>query len=416
MDRASYRVPYIQPENATAAFIHEARIADINLSTWTVDVRTQFDRKYYLAIQVASPYMNPTTGEGMYVFPEVGSKCLVCIPSDGPPPFVLAFIMPATTLGDVGTDDAPAGTTPSPGATAPTGSTYGGGRPRPKPGDIYLKGRDGNFMVLHRGGVLQIGSTSLSQRLFIPLGNVVTDISQNYHHYNTGGSIGWVVQTGPSTDNPPTSHYQTLRLHANEALATVRVKGGTVADVLGVDPKEAGASDITSEGIGTSKTNPIIYEVIVAPEEISADDGTFRKTTRAASKLQFAFDRAGGTYLWAAGSVVLGTRKKLIFRADDSISVSTKKSFTFTAADSGRIDGGNLLELQGKVIKIGPGDKRVAHVGSPVVISIPPGALVAKVPAPIGAFVPVSAAADPTGLLPVTLLGTISEGESTVLV
>ncbi len=64
MERSSYRVPWIQPENAVAAFMHEARIIDINLNTWTVDVRTQFDRKYYLNIQVGSPYMNPVTGGG----------------------------------------------------------------------------------------------------------------------------------------------------------------------------------------------------------------------------------------------------------------------------------------------------------------------------------------------------------------
>lgn len=416
MERSSYRVAWVQPENAVAAFMHESRVVDINLTTWTVDVRTQFDRKYYLNVQVASPYMNPVTGEGLYVMPEVGSKCFVMIPSDGPPPVVFAFIMPAQTIGDVGTTDAPAGTQPSAAATAPTGSSYAGGRPRAKPGDIYLKGRDGNFMVLHRGGVLQIGSTALAQRLYIPLNNVLTDISQNYHHYNTGGAINWAVSTGPDVANPPTCLKHTFRLHANELRATVRVSMGSIADVIGVPPSAVGASDISSEGIGTSKDNPIICEVAISPEEINADDGTIRPTTRGATKMQFAFDRAGGGYLWAAGSVVLATKKKLILRADDNITMSTGKSLQMTAAESGRIDGGKLLELQGKVVKIGPGDKRVAHVGSPVVISIPPGALVAKIPAPVGAFVPVSAAADPTGLLPVTLLGTVSEGESTVLV
>ncbi len=328
----------------------------------------------------------------------------------------MAFIMPVQTIGDVGTDDAPVGTESAPGATAPTGASYAGGRPRAKPGDIFMKGRDGNFMVLHRGGVLQIGSTALAQRLYIPLNNVLTDISQNYHHYNTGGAMSWAVSTGPDVVNPPTCWKQTARLHANELRATIRVSMGSIADVVGLDPSASGASDVQSEKIGTDKDNPVIYEVVISPEEIDADTGTIRPTTRGSAKFQFAFDRAGGGYLWAAGSVVLATKKKFILRADDNITMSTKKSFQITASDSGRVDGGNLLELVGKVVKIGPGDKRVAHVGSPVVISIPPGALVAKIPAPVGAMVPVSSTADPTGLLPITLLGTVSEGESTVLV
>lgn len=415
MERNSYRVPWIQPEGAVAAFLHEARIIDINLATWTVDVRTQFDRRYFLNIQVSAAYAHPANGEGIYVFPEVGAKCFVCIPSDGPPPVVMGFVMPVTTIGDVGTDDAPNGTNPSPGATTPSGATYAGGRPRAKPGDIYLKGRDGNFCILHRGGVLQIGSTALSQRIFIPINNVVTDISQNYHHYNTGGAINWAVQNGPDTVNPPTCFKQTFRLFANDANATVRVSTGTISDFVGLDPKSVGASEVSNEGIGAADS-PIIYEVVISPDQISADDGATMKGTRGSATMQFAFDKKGGTLLWAAGSIVLATKKKLIVRAEDDISVSTKTSLFMHADSNVRLESGNLLEIQGKLIKIGPGDKRVAHVGSPVLVSIPPGSLVAKIPPPVSAFVPVSSVADPTGLLPITLVGTVSEGESNVLV
>lgn len=415
MERGSFRVPWIQPEGATAAFLHEARIVDINLSTWTVDVRTQYDRRYFLNVQVASPYMHPTAGEGIYVFPEIGSKCMLCIPSDGPPPIVMGFVMPATTLGDVGTEDQPKGSTPSAAATAPTGSSYDGGRPRPKPGDIFIKGRDGNFCILHRGGVLQIGSTALAQRIYIPINNVLTDISQNYHHYNTGGAVNWAVSTGPDTEDPPTCFKQTFRLSSNQKNATIRISAGTIADVLGIDPKSVGSSDAINEKIGGTG-NPIIYEIVIAPEDISADDGAATKTTRGSATFQFAFDKAGGGYLWAAGSIVLATKKKLIVRSDDDMTLATKKNMLLQASNSARLDGGTLLELQGTIVKIGDGRDRVAHVGSPVIVSIPPGMLFAKVPPPVNAMVPVSTLTDPTGLLPINLIGTVSEGKSNVLV
>lgn len=419
--RGSFRVPWIQPEGATAAFIHEAKIVDINLANWTVDVRTQFDRRFFLNIQVMSPYCHPNNGEGIYVMPELGAKCLLAIPSDGPPPVILGFIMPVTSVGDVGTDDAPFGTTPATAVDAQqgkaigfSGASFAGGRPKPKPGDIYMRGRDGNFCILHRGGVLQIGSTALAQRLFIPINNVVTDISQNYHHYNTGGALNWYVSPGPSSEKSPTTFKQTFRLFAPDAKASVRVSVGTINDPVGLSPAVVGGSEVISERIG--KDSPVIYEVVIAPEDIEADDGTLTSSTRASATLQFAFDRAGGAYMWAAGSVVFATKKKLMIRAEQEISVSTKKALVLHGEESAAVSTKGTLELIGKIVKIGPGTDRAAFVGCPVVVSIPPGALVAKVPAPINAFVPVSALADPSGLLPITLLGTISEGRANVLI
>jgi len=418
MTRGSFRVPWIQPEGATGAFMHEATIIDVNLQDWTVDVRTQFDRRFFLNIQVMTPYCHPNNGEGIYAFPDLGARCILAIPSDGPPPIVIGFIMPVTSIGDVGTDDAPFGTTPATGvdaqsgkAIAFSGATYGGGRPRPKPGDIYMKGRDGNFCILHRGGVLQIGSTALAQRLFIPINNIVTDISQNYHHYNTGGAINWFVDPGDSKDNSPTTYKQTFRLHAPDKKATVRVSIGTIKDPVGLDPRDVGATEVINEKIG--KEAPIIYEVVIAPEDIESDDGTLTSTTRGSATLQFAFDKNGGAYLWAAGSVVFATKKKLVIRADQDISVSTKKALQLHGEESGRISTSGTLELIGKIVKIGPGTDRAAFKGCPVLVSIPPAGLIVLV---AGTPTPVGTKTDPTGLLPITLLGAISEGRANVLI
>jgi len=417
MVRGSFRVPWIQPEGATAAFIHEAKIVDINMATWTVDVRTQFDRRFFLNIQVMTPYCHPNSGEGVYMFPELGAKCLIAIPSDGPPPVVIGFIMPATTISDVGTDDAPFGTTPATAvdatagrAIAFSGSTYSGGRPRPKPGDIYMKGRDGNFCIMHRGGVLQIGSTALAQRLYIPINNIVTDISQNYHHYNTGGAISWAVSTADSETTPPTTHTQTFRLHATEKNATVRVSVGTIKSPVGIKVNEVGQSDVSKEAIG-AKANPIIYEVVISPEDIEADTGANTGTTQASAKMQFAFDSVGGGYLWSAGSIVFATKKKLIVRADDNISISTKKSLVLKGEQDVTVDGGSLLTLTGKVVKIGAGTQGVAFVGSSVVVQIPPGLLIAMTatgPAPV------VSALNPAA--PASAGGAILNGRANVLV
>jgi hypothetical protein len=372
--------------------------------TWTVDFVSQFDQKSFLNVQVASPYMHANRGEGIYAFPEVGSKCLLCIPSDGPPPFILAFIMPQETISDTSSDEAPAGTESKGGDTnEATGFTFGGGRFRPKPGDIYMKGRDGQFCILHRGGVLQIGSTMLAQRIFIPLGNVVKDISQNYHHYNTGGTISWSVATAPSEDNPPTTWKQTFRLSANEDKATIRVAVGTISDVVGEHKDGTGnQAEIDTLGIGSN----LIYEVALAPELFGADDGSVQPDTTKGTKLRFFFNKNGGAYLGCAGNVLLATKQKLRVKAGDDIEITTDKNFRLQAEGITRIEGKKLLELAGGVVRIGPGTDNVAHVGSVVIVTIPPGIPLGIAP-PGGGPVPSN---------PLTITGLVSTGKPTVLV
>lgn len=386
----------------------EARVLDVNLTRWTVDVVTQFDQKYYLNVQVGSPYMNPTRGEGIYAVPEIGSKCLVCIPSDGPPPFIISFIMPQETNPDTRTDDAPNGVSAD-GKGGDTGgnsdAVFSGGRIKPKPGDIYIKGRDGNFCILHRGGVLQIGSTALSQRIYIPLGNMITDISQNYHHYNTGGSINWAVSTGESETNPGTYLKQSFRLFANEEKATIRIATGTFKDPIGLTPGAFGANEVTTEQIG--RNEPIIYEVTVAPEKVEADTGSPSVGATSAVKLQFAFDKDGGAYLWGGGSIVLATKKKLVVRAKEGIDLETEGSYRLKS-DGANIDGGPLLELVGSVVRIGAGTKPVAFQGSAVTITAIPTTPLGIIDPNTGGVV--------VGPLGLQLTGTVTQGNPNVRV
>jgi len=397
----------MQPEGGVGAFVMEGRIVDVNIERWTVDFVSTFDQKYYLNVQVGSPYMHSQRGEGIYAVPEVGAKCMLCIPSDGPPPFILSFIMPLETIPDTRTDESSAGPSTGKGAVenpTPSDASLAGGRARAKPGDIYLKGRDGNFAILHRGGVLQIGSTAMAQRLYIPLGNIITDISQSYHHYNVGGAINWEVSSGPSEENPHTTWKQTFRLRANEELASVRVAVGSLKDLVGPPIGQVGFNQIGAEQIGAS-ANPVIYEVTFSPEQLENDSGAPASGANKATRLQFAFDKAGGAYLWSAGSVVLAVKKKLRIVADDDIIVESKTQIQFKGKTM-RVEGSSGLELKGDVVRIGPASDSVAHVGSVVTVTIPPGT-------PLSA--PVSPGS-PALALPIKLTGLIVTGRDNIKV
>jgi hypothetical protein len=407
LERSAFRTSWTQPEGPSDVLIHEARILDINLVNWTVDCVTVFDGKRFFDIQVAAPYLHSNQGEGIYTMPEVGAKCLVCVPSDGPPPFVLAFVMPPEAISDAGSEQAPQGTQGGQGGptTTPTDSTYSGGRMRAKPGDIVMKGRDGNFVVLHRGGVLQIGCSQLAQRIFIPLGNLVTDISQNYNHFNTGGSVNWGVRAESPEENQETEYRHTFRVFANDEFADIRLAVGRIHQIVPEKPGEdSSAIDLEQLQIGTDAD--VVFEMVLAPGGFDTDAGQPVTNARDLTKLKFFFDRDGNTMFRSEGSVSLRVKKKLRIRVDDTIEVFGKKSFTLECDDIARIRGGKLLELTTKdgQVKINGGTKPVAHVGSQILITL-------VTPVPI-----TTSQGPGTILAGATFSGSVSTGNPSILV
>lgn len=384
-ERASFRSSWSQPEGAVGAHILEGQVVDINLVNWTVDVITKFDQKWYLNVQVSSPYMHFNRGEGIYAMPDIGAKCHICIPSDGPPPYVHDFIMPQETI-DGASEDAPDGTDGGKGGVTQeaTAASFAGGRRRAKPGDISIRNRDGSFIHLHRGGVLQIGSTELAQRIYIPLQNLVTDISQNYRHYNTGGSINWFVAQGESSTNPPTVSRHTYRLLANDEKATVRVAIGKLSDVIS-EPDEQTRSDLLQLGFG-GDNQPTICEVIVAPDAISADDGAMTGDTRKASVLRYFFDKGGNTLFRTSGSIVVKAKGRLRLRITGDTDLSGDGNMAMTFGGTGRLAVEGGLDITAPIIRFNGGTAAAARVGSTVTMTvvapIPITVLVAGVPSP----------------------------------
>jgi len=395
---SKFRTSFTYQEGNVPAIWVQGKVVNTNLVNWTVDVAAQFDRKRYFDIQVAAPYLHYSNGEGVSCFPEVGAKCMVCIPSDSSPPFVGAFLMPVEVT-DMATPDAPKGTTSkgSPGGTS-SGASYAGGRPQAKPGDISLRTRDDNFVILHRGGVVQIGASELAQRIYIPLTHLIMDVSQNYAHHNAGGSVLWGLQEGPGLDKLPTEYSHCFRVFANNKSADVRVKIGKVSDPLAEPPGADGnQGEIDLEHLGAGD-NFIVAEVTVAPEGFNPETGSAESSaTQNATVLRFFFDRAGGTFLRCKGSLVVSTKKRLVMRAAGGMDFQTDKEFSLKAKNGVTIDGGAFTSIKGGVVRLGPGAKPVAVLGSLVSVSFP------YTPMPI------------PGSPPLVLFGTVTNGTPTVL-
>lgn len=214
--------------------IEEGRIVNVDMTHWTADVVTKNSQRQLIDLQWASGYFHFTGGEGIYVMPEVGAMVKVCMPSDGPP-FILCFV---TTFEREQTNspDSDGGglTSLQPDTTTssetPREVTYRSGRPKLEQGDIMLRTRDGNTLWLHRGGVVEIGSSGVAKRYFIPLLNTIRDICENYELVSLGGELSWTVTR--ADENPEGSAEAAFTLasrnFAQDEFATVFLRVGHV--------------------------------------------------------------------------------------------------------------------------------------------------------------------------------------------
>jgi hypothetical protein len=368
---SKFRSSWTKPEGVFGAVIVECRVVNVNLPNWTVDCNSIFDRRRFFDIQVASPYLHPNNGDGISCVPDVGAKCVVCVPSDGSAPFVMAYIMPPEQL-PLTEDEIE---NPPEAFAAKRGSTYAGGRKRPKLGDIRLQGRDGNFCILHRGGVLQIGSSELSQRICIPLGNLMTDISENYNHFNTGGSINWGIVQGSPDDDAETEYKHTFRVFANDEFADIRASFGKIHEPVPEPVGDEGESSSMHQ-LGIATDAPVTFEFCMAPGGFETDSGTPTAGARDGTKFKIQFDRDGGGMIRAEGAVTFRSKKSIWITADEDLKLRGKRQVIIESGENSsflRMWGSDAVELGtgGGVLTLNGGTKPVATVGSIVNIVLP---------------------------------------------
>jgi hypothetical protein len=411
-----FRAGFTQQPGHVPARVLEARVLDTSSQTRTVTVITSFDKHRFMDIQAASPYLHYAEGEGFDAIPEVGARCLVCIPSDSSPPIVLAFVAPPEQL-DTAAEDAPEGTV---GRSTPgysTTSSYGGGRPPGKPGDIRIRGRNGNFLVLHRGGSLQIGASPMAQTVYVPLRNLMALITGEFELLNPGGAIHWGIQPTGDKSTQPVSHTATYRVYANDKAADIRVSTGKVYDPVEEPFGDAGEENARiAYGIGpgvgdTEKDNSfLVYEVVLAPGGF-LDNGETTGDIRSQVKLKFFIDRRGGVFFKAEQNAVFAFRKKLLIKAQELLRLQSEQLMEFVAKTGMNIDAGEFFSLKAKVLRLGEGMAPAAAVGDFVQVILPTATITGLMGVPPAAT-PFTAVIT----VPTPMTGSIISGRSTVLV
>lgn len=287
----------------------ECTITNVNRRTFTVTAESRHTAKTIEDIQVLVPYHHYANGEGVHHLPEVGAICLVGWPNDNTPPFVMGYLGAASVQQT--TDGDPERSTVA-AEGSPTDASFRSRRPQLNPGDIAFTTRDENFIILRRGGVIQIGATPISQRVYIPVLNYIKDFAENYEMHTFGGDVTWTVgrqEDDPSGDAPATYTFH-MNEFAQDAKATVRIQHLPL-----------GGSDKAA------------WQVHIAPQGIDRDDGSVES-----EKYSLV--------------ITTGGQKTEIIGADRSVHVKGNDDLTVDGNRTTDIAGDDVTTARGKIESI----------------------------------------------------------------
>lgn len=206
----------VRDPSTTPARVELCEVIDVDNERHQVEVWSEFSNKRIPDVEVTCLYCHPDGEDGLYLMPEPGAQALVLFTSDGNE-YLLGFFMP---------------TSESRGAR--------GIRPEMNPGDMVLSTRDQNHVILRRGGVIEIASTPLCQRFYLPMGNLIHDVFEQWKGSSIVGEFSWLHDpVDPEVaNNDPEKEVKVLytwktREYVQDENASVIIQAGHVDDEEG---------------------------------------------------------------------------------------------------------------------------------------------------------------------------------------
>lgn len=351
----------------------QCRVVRADKRTWTVDLEGSVDRRVFLGVPVACPYVD-FRGAGFWGHAGTRALAYVAVPSDNSAPFVIGFIPPPRGAAPLAESD---GVAPESEAektalaqatqsgkvdtSAPSFSAvYDSGRPPLDEEDWSWRGPEGNFVTMYASGILGIGSTKLSQRLFIPLTQKILDVCMEYEMKHPAGGMLWGLQKRPGR---PGQQTHLFRLLADSKYIDMRVRFGSIS-TLGEPPGAEGASVQLAElGI---KEDEATIEVCFSPQGFDADTGEPLPGAQGANTFRIFLTKTGGLGARFEGSLFLRSRR-LRLEVEEDLAISAKQ-MSLAAAEDGSmsIQGGSTLKLGAQTVLVNGGSRSLVGDGDPV--------------------------------------------------
>jgi hypothetical protein len=291
----------------SAAAIVFARVLDVNCENYTVSITSEYAKKPQSGISFATPYQHYENGEGIYFMPEVGSVCWVAYPSDATRPFVIAW------------------------AASQEAAGFRSKKMQLNPGDIYLGTRDENRLILRRGGIVQIGANPITQRIYMPLNNIIQDFCENYSLHTPGGDMEWVVKRDVETKDgkrPTYVNLQTRQL-ANDKQAIAGLKigshGGSDKTILSLFINDTGDEGAVSQiSLKMTQEGNVTWEI--------------KKDHTAKVEGKYTLEVTGKIQITGSDEVEIKSKKAMTLDSGDTMMIKSSGKSTIKSGSDVLID------------------------------------------------------------------------------
>lgn len=302
-------------------------VETVDTTHYTCTVRTEHSLIYDVPL---TPVFLSPNGQGMWFLPEPGTRVLVGTVGNGTRN-EYTFMIGAS----FGVEQDPfAELEVSEDAAAEeevVDVDFRNNRPVLQPGEIVLSSSDRNFIIMRKGGIIEVGATQAAKRFYIPLQNVVRDLCQIYELQNSAGIFQMVRKESDQTwgtdkitvpaaapDGETDSEEVEINKIPTELNLRVKEFESDANPIVSIDFGNITRTLIGEEGLGEDALGNIVHKLYTGFDE---NNGLAHVLARLNinNRVKLFIDKAGNVFSSTAGAEIhvhTGPRHEEIFKGN----------------------------------------------------------------------------------------------------
>ncbi|MBT97202.1 MAG: hypothetical protein CL902_01055 [Dehalococcoidia bacterium] len=302
-------------------------VETVDTTHYTCTVRTEHSLIYDVPL---TPVFLSPNGQGMWFLPEPGTRVLVGTLGNGTRN-EYTFMIGAS----FGIDQDPfAELEVAEGAEAEEeviDVDFRNNRPVLQPGEIVLSSSDRNFIIMRKGGIIEVGATQAAKRFYIPLQNVIRDLCQMYEMQNSAGTLQMIRKESDQTwgttkitvpvaapDGETASEEVEVNKIPTEMNLRVKEYESDLNPIVSIDFGNITRTLIAEEGLGEDALGNIVHKLYTQLDE---NNGLAHVLARLNinNKVKVFVDKAGNIFSTTSGAEIhvhQGPRHEEVFKGN----------------------------------------------------------------------------------------------------
>lgn len=194
-----------------------AKVQSVDKVKHTCTVHGMYDNEVYEGVAVMAKFLNAGDGTGSWTSPEVNTVVWLCTPSSDSNPFILGWAQ--VPFQDEADDNADP-------------NDYRMNRPVLNEGDEMIASRDSGYIIIRKGGIVEIAGSQMARTFYIPIENIVQTFAENYKIETPGMEFSALVRDEDESRGVDVSPFEVkliIKEFANDTAPMIDMRFGRIA-------------------------------------------------------------------------------------------------------------------------------------------------------------------------------------------